>query len=99
MVERNQIQFPQTRSLREYEMDEELALHEPWREVVHILNYSARVVWQLCDGSRNADEIANELAAIYGLQPVVVEEDVRDILAEFCEAGLLRKPAGVVGIS
>ncbi len=67
--------------------------------MVHILNYSARVVWQLCDGSRNADEIANELAAIYGFEPVVVEEDVRDILTQFNQAGLLRKPAGVAGIS
>ena len=58
--------------------------------VVHELNPSASLVWDLIDGSSSASEIAVEVALVVGSD---VSESVSSALAEFAEAGLLEAVA------
>ena len=76
--------------LMEYQVEDELTLYDPRSEVVHILNPTAAAVWQLADGAGEVEDIAAQLAELYGLETGVVEEDVQDILAQFRQAGLLQ---------
>ena len=81
--------------LEEYEVEDEITLFDPHQNQVHILNPTAAVVWRLSDGTQEVAEIASQLAGLYGLEPAVVEEDVRDILAQFRDARLLELAAKV----
>jgi hypothetical protein len=69
--------------------DADLVLHDPRTGNTHRLNSVAAVTWQLCDGSRVPDTIASEVAACFAKPMAEVEEDVREILAEFSDAGLI----------
>ena len=83
--------------LEEFEVEDEITLFDPHRNQVHILNPTAAVVWQLSDGTQGVAEIASQLAELYGLEPAVVEGDVRDILTQFCGARLLKNAANLDG--
>lgn len=54
--------------------------------VVHELSPSASVVWELVDGVRAADAIAEEVGERVGAD---VSDDVRSVLADFDRLGLL----------
>lgn len=85
----------QAQHVIQYELEGELTLYDPEAEVVHILNSTAAVVWQLCDGTRAAEDIAIQLATLYSLEAEAVVKDVEDVLAEFYKAGLLLKRLSV----
>lgn len=85
------VQIPPRRSheIMEYDVEEELSLYDPRTEVVHLLNFSAAVIWRMCDGSRRVEEISGQMADVYGLDPAVTEGDVREVISKFLQAGLL----------
>lgn len=74
----------------------ETILYDTDREAIHVLNATAGVVWELCDGSHSVQEIAGRLAEAFeatddaGLD---VESDVVDVLATLAKRGLLAGPA------
>jgi hypothetical protein len=49
------------------EADDGLVVYDPATEMVHHLNPSASLIFDLCDGSRDLDGIAQLLAEAYGL--------------------------------
>jgi hypothetical protein len=49
------------------EADDGLVVYDPATEMVHHLNPSASLIFDLCDGSRDVDGIAELLAEAYGL--------------------------------
>ena len=50
------------------EADDGLVVFDPRTDTVHHLNPSASVIFDLCDGSRDADAIAALLAEVYELE-------------------------------
>ena len=71
------------------QIDQELFLYDESSGVVHSLNGGAALVWFLCDGTRNAASIAEEIADTFSLQNLEVLADVREALAKFQELDLL----------
>jgi hypothetical protein len=61
-------------SLEVNEADDGLVVYDPAHDVVHHLNMSAAVIFDLCDGSRDPAAIAAALAEAYGLGEPPVEE-------------------------
>jgi hypothetical protein len=61
----------------------------PRPDAVHCLNSGAAIIWYLCDGTRDVDEVVNELAAQYGLLPAEAERDVRETVARLQALHLL----------
>lgn len=53
------------------------------------LNSGEAVVWMLCDGRRSVDEIAQEIAAAYGIPYDEARQRIVGILDEFYRLGLL----------
>ena len=56
---------------------------------VHTLNSTASCIWEVCDGSHGADEIATYVTATFGDVPQNVLDDVLRALREFEQLGLL----------
>jgi hypothetical protein len=69
--------------------DDENAIFDPETEQVHVLNATALAIWVLCDGTIEPDEMIDAAAQLSGLPREVVEEDVRRVLRQFDDAGLL----------
>lgn len=63
-------------------------VHQPARDRVHHLNPTAALVFELCDGTRPADEIAAVLQAAWGLADPPVDE-VRQCLERLRDEGLV----------
>ena len=72
------------------DFDNEAVLYSPDDETVHCLNAAARIVWELCDGAHDVDQMAAALRASF---EVPAERDLRaDVLRTleaFAKKGLL----------
>ncbi|HET9441783.1 MAG TPA: PqqD family protein [Acidimicrobiales bacterium] len=77
----------------ELDMGDGVILYSRDSDLVHHLNPSAGVVWQLCDGSASVGVLATDIAAAYDLDPVATEAQVAGVVAELAALGLLRDPA------
>lgn len=73
----------------EHELEDELILYDPDRDAVHVLSPTGAEVWWLCNGRRSPQEIAAELARLYGVDAEVVSQDVDELLCRLGEARLL----------
>jgi hypothetical protein len=47
------------------------------------------VIWQLCDGSGSAQELALDIAEEYGLEPATIVGQVITVIAELDALGLV----------
>jgi PqqD family protein of HPr-rel-A system len=68
---------------------DENAVFDPASGALHLLNDTARAIWDLCDGETTLDEMVIAICQLSGLHPDVVTEDVRRILEEFEGLGIL----------
>jgi hypothetical protein len=66
-------------------------LFDPLGNEGYVLNAAGALVWDYCDGTLTAAEIAQELAALLPEHPEVREETDR-ILQDLAERGLLSAP-------
>jgi PqqD family protein of HPr-rel-A system len=67
----------------ELDMGDGLILYNHDSSLVHHLNPSAALVWQLCDGEASVSQLATEIAEEYGLKSPEVLEQVSAVIAEF----------------
>jgi hypothetical protein len=51
------------------EADDGLVVYDPAHDMVHHLNPSAAMIFDLCDGTRDVEAIAGILGEAYGLDP------------------------------
>ena len=56
---------------------------------VHCLNGGAAIIWLLCDGKRDVEGIASEIASTYGLWERKVLTEVQETLTQFQSLNLL----------
>jgi PqqD family protein of HPr-rel-A system len=69
---------------------EENAVFDPATGGLHLLNETARAIWDLCDGQTTPAEMVMAICQVSGLHPDVVREDVERTLEEFEGLGILR---------
>ena len=67
----------------EMDMGDGLILYNHESNLVHHLNPSAGIVWQLCDGQASVAQMAREVSEECGLDLAQVREDVAAVIAEF----------------
>jgi hypothetical protein len=80
------------------EAEDGLVVYDPREDMVHHLNPSASVIFDLCDGSRDAEEIAALLGTVYELVSPPREEALAG-LRELAERKLISWPAHDEGTS
>jgi hypothetical protein len=79
----------QIEGLEVNEAEDGLVVFDPVRDMVHHLNSSASLIFELCDGKRNPDTIAAILGEAYGLPSSPIDEAVAGLQA-LAERGLIR---------
>jgi len=71
-------------------LGDEILLHSSEAEAVHILNPTARLIWDLCDGNHTAADITQEfLTTFSGIEAEQAHDDVLQTLVAFQEKGLI----------
>jgi hypothetical protein len=82
---------PQKRAdVLELDMGDGLILYNHDGDLVHHLNPSAGLVWQLCDGDATVSQLGREIAEEYDLDVETVEAQVAAVVAEFDALGLVQ---------
>ncbi|HHT9130944.1 MAG TPA: PqqD family protein [Candidatus Tripitaka californicus] len=71
------------------EIEDDLFLYDPDKDHVHLLNVSASAIFELCDGTRTAQEIAQEIAKLVTPGDHDIGKDVEQTLGELREKGLI----------
>lgn len=75
-------------SLEINEAEDGLVVYDPEHDMVHHLNPSASLIFDLCDGSRDAEEIARVLGEAWNLEAPPTDE-ARAGLEELAERNLI----------
>jgi len=75
-------------------LGEEYLLHDPGTGALHVLNASARMVWEMCDGAHTLDDIERAMRDAYEVGDADVPGDLRGILGALREKGLLAASPG-----
>ena len=71
------------------EIENECILYDPDGKLVHIVNATARDVWNLCDGRHTLEAIALKLYEEYDVEMSVLKKDVQKIISDLERIGLL----------
>lgn len=79
----------------ELDMGDGLILYNHDGDLVHHLNPSAGIVWQLCDGEARVADLGREIAEEYGLDPEITLAQVSSVIAEFDALGLVEDAAAI----
>ncbi len=58
-------------------------------DTLHLLNDSARAIWELCDGQTNSEEMAQAVSQLTGLGHKEAKEDVDTTLEKLSSLGLV----------
>jgi hypothetical protein len=77
------------------ELDGEAVIFDHRKPGMHHLNPTATILFGLCDGTGTAKEIAADISAVFRLPTADVERQVRALLREFKQSGLLDGSAAV----
>ena len=73
----------------ELDMGDGAILYDNEARLVHHLNPSATLIWQLCDGSGTAEELAGDIASEYSLDAQAIADQVMTVIAELDALGLV----------
>jgi PqqD family protein of HPr-rel-A system len=76
------------------DMGDGLVLFNRGSSLVHHLNPSAALVWHLCDGEGSVEQLSQDIAAEYGLDPREVQGHVGQLVGEFEALGLVDDVSG-----
>jgi Coenzyme PQQ synthesis protein D (PqqD) len=76
----------------ELDMGDGLILYNHDGDLVHHLNPSAGLIWQLCDGAVTVGQLGAEIAEQYGLDVETAQGEVAAVVAEFDTLGLVQDP-------
>ena len=76
------------------EIDGEAVIYDEGRGELHHLNPTATLIFRLCDGEATVKEFSAEIARASGASAPEVERDVRRLIRELRQAGLLEATAG-----
>lgn len=79
------------------EMGNEWLLYSPDQKAVHVLNRTARLIWDLCDGQHPLDQIVQSVREQFSVpQQVDLARDVRQTVDQFASKQLVTAAEGVI---
>jgi hypothetical protein len=70
-------------------LDDNVALYDDVGQLLIMLNSSAAVIWECCDGTMTVDDMVHELTAAHPDDAGVIGEDVRQTVRKLVELGLV----------
>ena len=75
------------------------ALVVPDQTTTHVLNPTARAIWELCDGRTTTDEMVDAICRVFAVPPDVAARDVELALDQMTRAGLVHWTDAETGAS
>jgi hypothetical protein len=79
------------------QLDDELLLYHPNEEKIVYLNQTGSLIWGLCDGSHNIEQIIRLLSDAFPDAAEAIPSDVRKAVTAFKEAGCIEvKPQSIL---
>lgn len=82
---------PRPRPLAGVELDGETILYDEDSGGLHVLNPTATLVWRCLDGAASLGELADDIAAALGADPVAVGRDMLALAQQLDDEGLLER--------
>jgi hypothetical protein len=76
------------------ELDDNVALYDDVGQLLIMLNSSAAVIWDRCDGTRTIDDMVRELELAHPSDSPAIGEDVRQTVRKLAELGLVVDAGG-----
>ncbi|NSW56574.1 MAG: PqqD family protein [Armatimonadetes bacterium] len=70
---------------------DEWMIYDASGKAVHVLNETARFVWDRCDGEHDVEDIVAEAVALYEVSEAEAREDILACLASFAELSILEQ--------
>lgn len=71
------------------ETSEGWTIYEPDSDSLHVLNDSARAIWELCDGTTSSKEMAEAISLLTGIDVGQANADVEAALTNLSSIGLV----------
>ena len=71
------------------ELDDNVALYDEVGQLLIMLNSSAAVIWECCDGATTVDDMVQGLSEAHRADASAIGEDVRLTVRKLAELGLL----------
>ncbi len=68
---------------------ENWAVYDETTDSLHLLNDTARAIWELCDGSTSPEEITRAIVELTGIESEVAARDVAATLDTLSDLGLV----------
>ena len=83
--------FPQARvDLRSVDLGSEILIYDERNDAVHLLNATARRIWQLCDGAHEVSDIVDEIGRLFPhVGATQVSDDVQRTLEQLTEKKII----------
>ena len=78
----------------ELDMGDGFIVYNHESNLVHHLNPSASIMWQLCDGEARVEDLAHEIAEEYQLDVGRVRQEVSGLIGELDTLGLVEDARG-----
>ena len=86
----NERSIPSRRSgVLHYELVDEMVVYDAVTSQAASLNETARLIWELCDGTRTVDALSAELAQHFDMPVDEITASVREALERLCELRLV----------
>ncbi len=87
--------FPQARvDLRTVDLGTELLIYDERSHLVHMLNSTARRIWQLCDGRHSVSDMVDEVARLFpSIEAGTIRGDVERAVAALEEKQVIFRVA------
>ncbi len=72
------------------DVHEQSIIYNSQKELIHVLNATAKVVWEMCDGQHTAEDMADRIRQSFAVPAERdILADVHGVLAVFVEKDLL----------
>jgi hypothetical protein len=71
------------------ELDDNLALYDDVGQLLIMLNSSAALIWECCDGATTVDDMVRQLTVTHAADAAEIAGDVRRTVAKLAELGLV----------
>ena len=73
------------------QVDEDFVVYDPVSDRTALVNLSAGMILDLCDGTRTVDAIAAEVSQAYSVEEILVMRDVCEVLGKLSKEGFLEQ--------
>ncbi len=89
---------PQARvDIRSVDLGSEILIYDERHDLVHILNSTARQIWQLCDGSHDVVDIVDSVARLFPqVDPQRIRGDVERAIEDLVQKNIIIWCSGLV---